>query len=122
ETGIYCSAEGSVVTENICENNRDSGIRVAAAIHVIQNTCRRNGNDGIYILYLGSIAASIKENLCESNLQAGIHIEMGNPELSANRLQKNHFYGLTYHSGSKPKIQAPQIFEGNSRGEVNPDL
>jgi parallel beta-helix repeat protein len=122
ETGIYCSAEGSVVTENICENNRDSGIRVAAAIHLIQNTCRRNGNDGIYILYLGSIAASIKENLCESNLQAGIHIEMGNPELSANRLQKNHFYGLTYHSGSKPKIQAPQIFEGNSRGEVNPDL
>jgi len=122
ETGIYCSADGSVVTENICENNRDSGIRVAAAIQVIQNTCRRNGNDGIYILYFGSIAASIKENLCESNLQAGIHIEMGNPELSANRLQKNHFYGLTYHSGSKPKIQAPQIFEGNSRGEVNPDL
>jgi serine/threonine protein kinase len=121
-TGIFCSADGSVVSENICENNRDSGIYVGAVSQIIQNTCRRNGNDGIYVSYIGFGTASIKENLCENNLQAGIHIEEGNPELSANRLQKNHFYGLTYHSASKPKIQSPQIFEGNSKGEVNPDL
>lgn len=119
--GIYCGAEDSDVADNTCEKNRDSGIWVAAGSRIIRNTCRQNGNDGIYIRARGE-SPYVQDNLCEDNLQAGIHIEEGNPVLSANRLRKNHFYGLSYHSESKPKIEVPQIFENNRRGEVNPDL
>jgi parallel beta-helix repeat protein len=112
-------AQGTA-SQNLCDSNKKFGVIVidpATRSELAGNQCISNGFSGI--IFSNTTDSKASRNLCRSNGGHGIALELSSAFLDGNELKYNKLAGLGYDRKSTPTYGAPQIFDGNSAGNID---
>jgi tRNA A-37 threonylcarbamoyl transferase component Bud32 len=113
--GFQDGAQGKA-SQNICEQNEESGILASGAgttPELTENRCRGNHRDGI--MFRDGAQGISSRNVCEQNLEHGILVTGSNtaPLLLSNQCRHNQAAGIYFMRGAKGRAEN-NVCEGNT--------